>query len=98
MGMGRRQHPDRSDDGGVLIGHHPHLFQRDALFGQNARQMVHVRIARAPRKDLVSDHQHGRRGVAHHHLCPVRPKRPHFAPRRKGQRAPLWPKRKGCNI
>ena len=59
------QRVQRGNDGRVLVGHHPHLGQHDALLGQLLRQMVHVGIARSAGQDLVSDHQHGGGGVGH---------------------------------
>src|SRR3546814_20149552 len=58
--VGGAQGVDRGDDGGLDIGHHTHLAQTDAEFGQPAGQEIRIGVTGAARENLVADHQHGR--------------------------------------
>jgi hypothetical protein len=54
----RAQRVQRRHDAVVVVGNNAHLAQIDSMPRQLARQMVHVRVARAARQDLVADYQH----------------------------------------
>ena len=52
-------------DGVVVVGDHAGLHQADAVIGEPAGEVVHVRIARPAREDFIADHKHGCGGIGH---------------------------------
>ena len=63
MGIPIRQGPHRRDNIVVDIRDDPDLPQIDANRRQFPGEVMHVRVTRPTRENLVSDHQHRRRWV-----------------------------------